>query len=113
MEELYKAIGGFPGLCALLVALVAIGWRIKVPQIGVDYLVKELEVERKERTEADKDRAALRAEVQGFRVKLAELDREFLHCLADRERLRRHVRDLERQLRGLGHAPAGGDEERY
>lgn len=106
-------VGGLPGLVALLVAGAAVFWRIKVPQIGIEYLQKELEINRKEHAEADKDRAALRAEVASFQLRLAELDREYLHCLADREKCRRHIRDLKRQVRSLGHEPVSGDEGQH
>lgn len=112
LEELFKAVGGVPGLMAILMALVAIGWRIKVPQIGVDYLERELQRWREEFSQADKDRSALRSQIQGLRVKIAELDRDYLDCLADREKCRRHIRDLTRQVSVLGQEPVGGDEER-
>lgn len=111
LEELFKAIGGFPGAFALLAAAVLAFWRIKIPQISVEYLTRELETHRKEIAEADKDRADLRAEVQSFRWKLAHLDRDYLYCLADREKCRRHCRDLERQVRRLGEEPVAGEED--
>lgn len=113
MDELFEAIGGLQGLIALLLAGVAILWRIKVPQMGVDLLQRELEVHRKEFLQADQDRVALRVEIAQTRNRLAELDREYLDCLADREKCRRQIRRLERQLREANISPVEVEEERH
>lgn len=112
MLELYKAIGGLPGLVALLLAGGLLFWRVKIPQIGLEYLQRELEINRNEIAEADKDRIELRTQVHGLRNRLVDLERDYMHCLADREKCRRHIRHLERQVRDLGGEPIIGEEER-
>jgi cell division protein FtsB len=102
VDDLLKMAGGPQGLFAIMVALGALFWRIKIPQIGVDYLQRELEFKRNELEEGDKDRAALRDEVK----------RDYMGCLSDREKCRRHIRALEHQLRDLGQEPIAGDEDR-
>lgn len=106
-------MGGLPGLVGLLVGAAAVYWRIKVPQLGIDYLQRELEVHRKEIAEADRDRVALREEVRATRDEMLEVRADYLYALADREKCRRHVRHLERQLRSLGHDPVTGEEDRH
>ena len=113
MEELVRSLGGFQGIVAIVAAVMAIAWRVRIPQIGIDYLTRELEVNRKEREVADKDRASLRVELQGLRLRMVELDREYLSCLADREKCRRHIRALERQVKEGGGEAVAGDEERH
>lgn len=111
MEEIYKQFG-LPGVFALATALVILFWRIKLPQISLDYLQRELEVSRGEMAQSDKDRSALRLEIAAAKVKIAELDTDYIACLADREKCRRHIRDLERQVKDLGGKAVAGDEDR-
>lgn len=112
VESLLKLAGGPQGLFAIMVALGALFWRIKIPQIGVDYLQKELEFKRGEVEEGDKDRAALRDEVKRIKREAADFERDYMGCLADREKCRRHIRVLERQIRALGGEPTAGEEDR-
>lgn len=112
MDELLGILGGPSGVFALLLAAGLLFWRIKIPQLGIDYLQRELEINRKEIAEADKERVELRGEIKEMRHRLKELDTDFLHCLADREKCRRHVRQLEQQIRRLGEQPVVGNEER-
>jgi len=112
LEAIFKAVGGWPGVLACAATAVAIFWRVKFPQIGIDYLTRELEIHRKEIAESDKDRVTLRQVVRDVKEELSELEKRYLHVLSDREHCRRHIRQLERQLRTLGHEPVPGEEER-
>jgi septal ring factor EnvC (AmiA/AmiB activator) len=112
VDDLLKMAGGPQGLFAIMVALGALFWRIKIPQIGVDYLQRELEFKRNELEEGDKDRAALRDEVKRIKVQAVDFERDYMGCLSDREKCRRHIRALEHQLRDLGQEPIAGDEDR-
>lgn len=112
MEELFKALGGLPGIFGLLVGCAGLFWRFKVPAIGLEYIQRELERHRGELIQSDKDRAALRDEVKSIRSELAGLEKNHMDCLTDREKCRRHIRQLERQVRGAGGQPVIGEEER-
>lgn len=111
MDELLKLVGGPVGVFSIMVALGALFWRIKIPQIGVDYLQKELEFKRNELEEGDKDRAALRDEVRRMKREASNFERDYMDCLSDREKCRRHIRSLTHQVRDLGAHPIGGDED--
>lgn len=112
MDALLKLAGGPQGLFAIMVALGVLFWRVKIPQIGIDYLQRELEYKRGEVEESDKDRAALRDEVKRIKVEAADFERDYMGCLTDREKCRRHIRALEHQVRNLGQVPITGDEDR-
>lgn len=112
MEELFRALGGLPGLFGLLVGAVGLFWRFKVPSIGIEYLQRELERNRGELVLSDKDRAALRQEIKEAKADLGALERDYMSCLTDREKCRRHIRMLERQLQQEDMKPVEGEEDR-
>lgn len=112
MEELFKALGGLPGIFGLLVGAAGLFWRFKVPAIGVEYIQRELERYRGELVLSDKDRVSLRDEVKAIRAELVQLERNYMACLTDREKCRRHIRQLERQVRAAGGQPVPGEEDR-
>jgi septal ring factor EnvC (AmiA/AmiB activator) len=99
VEEIYKALGGVPGVAALLVAAAALFWRIKVPAIGNDYLTRELEHYRGEVEAADRERQALRTEIKAIRGELRQLEDRYLQALADKEMISRDKRRCERLLK--------------
>jgi chromosome segregation ATPase len=98
--ELIKSLGGVLGLMNI-VGLLAVGYyaRFRVPQAGVEMLRRELELNRAEVLQADRDRQALRQEMREARGKIAGLEAEYMRSLTEKERLRRHCRNLERLLR--------------
>jgi septal ring factor EnvC (AmiA/AmiB activator) len=112
LAELYKALGGLPGILGFVTGAVGLFYRFKVPGIAVDYLQRELERYRSELTVSDADRRSLRAEVKEAKAQNTRLEDDFTGCLKDRERCRHHIRQLERQLRAAGHEPVVGEEER-
>jgi septal ring factor EnvC (AmiA/AmiB activator) len=112
LEELYKAIGGLPGAVSLIAVAAAMFWKFKMPQIGIDLLQRELEVHRDELTEADKDRQELRTEIKIEKSKLQRLEKEFMECLVEKERLQRVCRRQDRRLMELGDGPLPRDEDR-
>lgn len=111
MDELLKQLGP-QGILAVVVAIGAVFWRVKLPAIGVEYLSRELERYRAEIEASDKERVEMREAIKIEIMKGEAMERDYLRCLADREKCRQHIRFLERQLRQLGQAPVEGEEER-
>ena len=96
MEEIFKALGGIGGLISALTSIALLLYaRIKIPREGVEMLRRELEEKRGEVEEADKERLRLRGEMRELRQKLGTLDTDYMHCLGQRERLKRRCRRLE------------------
>ena len=99
VEELYRIVGGVPGIIALGVAGSAIFWRYKFPQIGIAYLERELEHHRKEIEAADNDRRHLREDIKSLKNDLTDLENRYMEALEEKEAQAQELRHLRRQLR--------------
>ena len=99
MEEIWKLVGGLPGLLALGVAAGAVFWRTKFPQIGIDYLSRELETHRKEIAVADEDRKRMRDALREIREDYLDLERRYMEVLQEKEVIAHDLRQARRQMR--------------
>lgn len=100
-DEIWKLVGGLPGLVGLLAAATAIFWRTRFPQIGIDYLKAELDRNREEITIADGDRRKLRDDLKGVRDAMADLERRYLESLQEKEVIAHELRQVKRLLKEL------------
>ena len=99
MEELWKVVGGLPGIIGVLVGGAAVFWRTKFPQIGLDYLQRELELHRREIAAADNERRQLREELKKVRDDLIDLERRYMEALQEKEVIAHDLRQSRRMLR--------------
>lgn len=99
VEELWKLVGGLPGITALAVAAGALFWRVKFPQIGIDYLKAELDRNRSEIMIADQDRTRLRLALKDVQQDLTDLKQSYMETLQEKERMAHELRQCRRQLK--------------
>lgn len=98
-EEVWKLVGGLPGVVGLLVTGAALFWRVKFPQIGIEYLKAELDRNRAEIMIADQDRTRLRLALKEVQQDLADLKQSYMETLQEKERMAHELRQCRRQLK--------------
>jgi hypothetical protein len=92
-------VGGLPGIIALATAGTVLFWRTKFPQIGAEYLERELTRYRAEIAIADQDRVKLRQGVNELKNDIMDLENRYMLALEEKEVMAQELRHLRRSLR--------------